>query len=500
MQILFSNPFRRLRAILGVSLAATLALSGPAAANKVTNDLVPLGSAWGGPHGHVPGDFMFSEDLIKLIVLDFWSGGVPCCFNEAVIQAPVVDSGGGWVFGSVQCLNINNVNVHYDYAAIPTSGPESVRFSYLQLGGSVNVDVNGAGLVEAPNWPALHLAVLPGGATCVVDPALQVPVDMNLDGVPDGHRGVVRIDAPFPIDGLAIGGQELWVDEQETTRGSGPCPAYIGHESQAPGTVYGAPVAMPIGSFMYSEGGVDLLTEQFFPLVGPPLYNQANIDPVFPAPVLFGTDLNTLRFNNMNVRFQIPLVGVTEVQFDWLDLGGTENLSVNGFPLHIGELDAAPAFIAPGVVFSTSSFPVPGGKKGRARLVGNVFEIVLGGQELWHDNMCVQGTFAATDAPSLGPDSNPTGLLQLESVAPNPFRADTRLDYSLGRGGHVRATVYDLAGRQIRRLVDGPRSAGPNQTHWDGRDGFGRTVATGTYFVRVESGAEVQTRKVMFLR
>ncbi|MBZ0269876.1 hypothetical protein K8I85_17125, partial [bacterium] len=483
----------RLPALLSVLLSALiLTAAAPVLANTVTHDLQPLGAAWGAPFGNVPGDFMFTEDSIDLSVHRFWSGGVPCCFNFARIDPEITDTAGGWVFGSIQTLQINNVNVRYDFTALPAAGPDTVRFEWLDLGGTLNVDVNGAGLVEMPDWPSLHLAVLPGGATVTVDPALVVPVDMNADGFPDGRKGVTRIEAPFPIDALFLGGQEYWVDRVHTTRGGGgepdPCPVYVGHEFEALGKVYGAPVPQPIGAHMYTESLVELYTERYVPLVGGPFYNQAQIDSPFPAPISFGTDAHILGMNNMDVRFKIGIAGVTEVTFDWLDLGGTENLSVNGAPLWVGELDAAPAAIAPGVLFSTTVFPVPGGKKGTVTLTGPVAEIVLGGQEFWHDNMCVRGAFA-TGAPEIREPAGALGL-ELGGISPNPFRGGTRVAYSLERAGAVSAVVYDLAGRRVRTLVDRVETAGSHTAEWDGRDSLGRLAVACAYFVRLHSADE----------
>lgn len=493
------HPSRVVRpAALALALALTAAV--PARANHVTHDLVPLGSAWGGIHGNVPGDPMFSEDSIALTVHDFWSGGAPCCFVEARILPEVTDVSGASVFGSVQTLRVNNVNVRYDFAGIPFGDPDTLKFDFLDLGGTVNLEVNGAGLVEAPDFPSLHGAVLPGGATVLVEPATVTPVDLNLDGTPDGHRGRVRIEAPFPVDLLGIGGQELWVDDVATTRTPppGPCAVYVGHESQPLAKLFGAVVGQPLGDVMYTEALVELSTALFFPVVGPPIYGDARIAGVFGSPIAFGTDTKTLGMPNMNVRFRFGFGGVTEVEFDWLDLGGDENLAVNGGPLYVGDIAFAPAAIAPGVTFSTTITGVAGGKKGTARLTGPVTEFTIGGQEFWHDNMCIRGALA-TDTPVLVGPVAAAGL-ELGSIAPNPFRGGTTVAYSLERAGAVRASVHDLAGRRIRTLVDRVETAGAHSAAWDGRDEAGRAAAAGTYFVRLQSAGEVRAAKLLLLR
>ena len=50
--------------------------------------------------------------------------------------------------------------------------------------------------------------------------------------------------------------------------------------------------------------------------------------------------------------------------------------------------------------------------------------------------------------------------------------------------GHARIDVVDVAGRVVRTLVNESRAAGPMLVDWDLRDGQGRDVASGVYWVR----------------
>jgi flagellar hook assembly protein FlgD len=49
-------------------------------------------------------------------------------------------------------------------------------------------------------------------------------------------------------------------------------------------------------------------------------------------------------------------------------------------------------------------------------------------------------------------------------------------------------------------LVDGPQTAGHHEITWDGLDASGRSVATGTYFYRLESDGISAARKLTLLR
>ncbi|UCG50444.1 MAG: S8 family serine peptidase [Candidatus Latescibacterota bacterium] len=83
---------------------------------------------------------------------------------------------------------------------------------------------------------------------------------------------------------------------------------------------------------------------------------------------------------------------------------------------------------------------------------------------------------------------------------PNPFNPTTTISYDVAESGRVTLTIYDVKGRRVRRIVDDERPAGRYRTKWDGRNGAGDLVASGVYFVRLELGTFVQTRKMIFLK
>jgi hypothetical protein len=85
------------------------------------------------------------------------------------------------------------------------------------------------------------------------------------------------------------------------------------------------------------------------------------------------------------------------------------------------------------------------------------------------------------------------GLLPGLNVWPNPFRLNTQIRYGAG-GGLPRLSVYNAAGRIVRRLPASRVSA------WDGRDGRGRRLPAGTYFIEARTQSERSLAKVLLTR
>jgi hypothetical protein len=98
------------------------------------------------------------------------------------------------------------------------------------------------------------------------------------------------------------------------------------------------------------------------------------------------------------------------------------------------------------------------------------------------------------------PAQSPVFSFSLAQNAPNPFAGGTTIRYTLPAEGRVQLRIFDVTGRLIRTLVNGPAKAGQNRVVWDGRDHEGHKLSSGVYFYRLESGTETATRKVLLLR
>jgi len=88
--------------------------------------------------------------------------------------------------------------------------------------------------------------------------------------------------------------------------------------------------------------------------------------------------------------------------------------------------------------------------------------------------------------------------LRLGLAVPNPARGSARIGFELEREGHVRLTIFDVAGRRVRVLLDERAGRGEHKTEWDGRDDRGNDVVNGLYFYRLDvDGVRLVRRLVM---
>jgi len=83
---------------------------------------------------------------------------------------------------------------------------------------------------------------------------------------------------------------------------------------------------------------------------------------------------------------------------------------------------------------------------------------------------------------------------------PNPFNPVTRIDFTLPRDGQVTLVIHDILGRKIRTLVDDTLIAGYHSITWDGKDGEGRSMATGIYLLSMTADDWSAIRKITLMK
>jgi hypothetical protein len=98
-------------------------------------------------------------------------------------------------------------------------------------------------------------------------------------------------------------------------------------------------------------------------------------------------------------------------------------------------------------------------------------------------------------APAIVPS-----VMALAPSYPNPFTRATTVVLGLPQASVVRLAVFDVQGRLMRTLTDGPVPAGWTRVTWDGLDAGGVRVAPGAYVFRMSVEGRVLTKSVRLVR
>lgn len=88
----------------------------------------------------------------------------------------------------------------------------------------------------------------------------------------------------------------------------------------------------------------------------------------------------------------------------------------------------------------------------------------------------------------------PTEMV-LEQNYPNPFNPTTTIQFALPQASDVKLQVFDLLGREVATLLNGALPQGHHQVVWNATN-----TSSGTYMYRLESGNQVQIRKMTLVK
>jgi hypothetical protein len=419
------------------------------------------------------GDVFASDGVIVTVGPFTFTPSTPCAGNTTS-GFTQVDFGQQNACRTGNELEVNNVTLSFDFGATAND----IMIYYGEYGGTVSLEINGDCRV-VQDFPVLD-GTGQGGVGITVD-----------DSGGPGECGVIRLLGE--VDELVIGGQELWIDALSYCL---DCPSLqrSAFDDLVAGTTYNVGDAFISGTAGYTVG-------PFFP-PGPACVNPTNngFAQAQNGNLACG-NLRELNLNNVNVRidFGEPV--------EWLVLGygeygGNVNLTINGDCRNIDNFNQLNATDVGGVRVIVSDFDVSGQSCGTLYAVGPIEGFVIGGQELWIDNVraCAQATAGISDPPAAPGAAGGASLIRLEQNHPNPLNPSTTIAFELAEAAHARLTIYDVTGRAIRTLLDGMTVGGRHQVQWDGHDARGERVASGIYAYRLEAAGASQTRRMIILK
>jgi subtilisin family serine protease len=91
-------------------------------------------------------------------------------------------------------------------------------------------------------------------------------------------------------------------------------------------------------------------------------------------------------------------------------------------------------------------------------------------------------------------------VFKVEQNFPNPFNPRTTIRFALPEAGRTTVTIYDVAGRLVRTVMDDVLPAQVHDVAWTGDDDNGRQVAAGVYFYMVSNGDQRKVGRMALVK
>jgi len=83
---------------------------------------------------------------------------------------------------------------------------------------------------------------------------------------------------------------------------------------------------------------------------------------------------------------------------------------------------------------------------------------------------------------------------------PNPFSHSVIITYSIPQNTKVSLKIYNVMGKQVKILVNAKVAAGIYNIQWNVSDEKGNAVPAGIYFLRMEAGDYLETKKLSVIK
>lgn len=89
---------------------------------------------------------------------------------------------------------------------------------------------------------------------------------------------------------------------------------------------------------------------------------------------------------------------------------------------------------------------------------------------------------------------------QLSQNYPNPFNTTTTINYSLAKKEYVVIKIYNINGREVKKLLEQEQSRGEYSITWNGKDSYGKFLPSGLYFYRIKAGEFKKSLKMSLIK
>jgi len=107
------------------------------------------------------------------------------------------------------------------------------------------------------------------------------------------------------------------------------------------------------------------------------------------------------------------------------------------------------------------------------------------------------------NSPDIASSVSETALPQKFTVHdnyPNPFNPATNISYNLLETSHVKVSIYNVLGQEIKALLDESQKSGSHSLQWDGTNKRGLKVTSGVYYYRIEAGKDSAVKSMLLVK
>lgn len=103
---------------------------------------------------------------------------------------------------------------------------------------------------------------------------------------------------------------------------------------------------------------------------------------------------------------------------------------------------------------------------------------------------------------SVSPNNNAISNTAASSLSayPNPVVNAATISFSLQQSQKVSLQVFDMSGRIIKKLAEGEMQPGSHQVTWNATDNNESAVAAGIYLLKLQTGNNIETKKISVIR
>jgi hypothetical protein len=109
-------------------------------------------------------------------------------------------------------------------------------------------------------------------------------------------------------------------------------------------------------------------------------------------------------------------------------------------------------------------------------------------------------TGTPTPTGSASPTPTPAIALYLDYNSFNPTNQTLGMDVRVDVAGEVKVIVCNMAGTEVRKILDTNLGVGNSRAVWDGKNSSGGLVGNGVYFVLIQTPSTKLVQKVIVLR